>query len=82
MLATPHALRGYGHAGQWPTVHVADTAADFRRVLRDLMDRPPAAEPPAYAAIRARVTWDRALAALGGTIAALTAAEGAATGPR
>ncbi|MCK9537522.1 glycosyltransferase [Dokdonella sp.] len=82
VLATPHALRGYGHAGQWPTVHVADTAADFRRVLRDLMDRPPAAEPPAYAAIRARVTWDRTLAALDGTIAALTAAEGAATGPR
>ena len=38
VLATPHALRGYGDAAHWPTIRVEDGADGFRRTLRALLD--------------------------------------------
>ena len=70
VLATPHALRGYGDAGRWPTIRVADDADAFRRVLRSLLDATPEPLPAGYDAIRSQVTWDVALAPLVAAIGA------------
>ena len=59
-LATPHALRGYGDAAQWPTISVADTPDAYRRALRALLDAQPNSTPPAQS-IRDEVTWNRTL---------------------
>jgi glycosyltransferase involved in cell wall biosynthesis len=64
VLATPHALRGYGKSEQWPTITVAATPDAFRRSLRELLDRDAPAEPANYDAIRGQVTWHRSLAPL------------------
>lgn len=65
VLATKHALRGYGDAAQWPTITIAETADAFRRRLRALLDNPAlAVRGDAYRKIRERVTWDHALAPL------------------
>jgi FkbM family methyltransferase len=64
VLATPHALRGYGDAAHWPTITVAETPEAFRRVLRTLLDREAPPLPADYAQIRAEVTWGRSLAPL------------------
>jgi FkbM family methyltransferase len=61
VLATPHALRGYGEASRWPTITVADTADDFRRQLRALLDGSTPGVPTDYDRIRDAVTWARAL---------------------
>ncbi len=70
VLATPHALRGYGDAARWPTIRVAGDADAFRRALRALLDATPEPLPAGYDAIRSQVTWDVALAPL---VAALRA---------
>jgi FkbM family methyltransferase len=72
VLATPHALRGYGDASHWPTVTVAADADTFRRSLRDLLDRPSAPPPAEHAHLREEVTWQRALAPLVASIEALS----------
>jgi glycosyltransferase involved in cell wall biosynthesis len=64
VVATTHALRGYGDAAQWPTVVVADAPERFRRALREMLDRNAASPPDAYSGIRSAVTWERALAPL------------------
>lgn len=64
VLATPHALRGYGDAARWPTIRVAGDADAFRRALRALLDAAPGALPAGYDAIRSQVTWEVALAPL------------------
>ncbi len=64
VLATPHALRGYGDASRWPTIRVADDADGFRRALRERLDAPPPTLPAGYEAIRRQVTWEVALAPL------------------
>lgn len=64
VLATPHALRGYGKSEQWPTITVAATPDAFRRSLRELLDRDAPGEPANYDAIREQVTWHRSLAPL------------------
>lgn len=69
VLATKHALRGYGDASQWPTVTVANTPAEFRRDLRAMLDAKTPALPEGYVRIRERVTWDHALASLADAIA-------------
>jgi glycosyltransferase involved in cell wall biosynthesis len=61
VLATPHALRGYGEASRWPTIAVADKPDAFRQALRALLDRPVPTLPADYAGIRDDVTWGRAL---------------------
>lgn len=61
VLATPHALRGYGDAARWPTVTVANTADAFRRALRTLLDQPRPALPADYARVRDEVTWQQTL---------------------
>jgi glycosyltransferase involved in cell wall biosynthesis len=73
VLATPHALRGYGDASRWPTITVADTSDAFRRGLRALLDRPEPAPPADYDDIRDQVTWARALKPLTLAIATLAA---------
>lgn len=61
VLATPHALRGYGDAARWPTLTIAGDAASFRRSLRTLLDDPHATPPADHAQARVAVTWARAL---------------------
>ena len=61
VLATPHALRGYGDAARWPTITVAATADAFRRALRTLLDRPRPTLPADYARVRDEVTWQQTL---------------------
>ena len=70
VLATPHALRGYGEAAHWPTITVADTAEGFRRELRALLDGSTPVLPDDYERIRAEVTWARALEPLARAIGA------------
>lgn len=62
VLATPHALRGYGDASRWPTITIADSADAFRRTLRALLDAPLPSVPANQTQIREAVTWDCALA--------------------
>ena len=62
VLATPHALRGYGDASRWPMITVADSADAFRRALRVLLDAPMASVPANQEQIRDGVTWGHALA--------------------
>jgi glycosyltransferase involved in cell wall biosynthesis len=66
VLATPHALRGYGDAERWPTITVASTPGEYRRALRRLLDAPEdsLSLPPDYAARREEVTWKHTLAPL------------------
>jgi len=71
VLATPHALRGYGDASRWPTISVAADADAYRRALRALLDRPVPPPPADHARCRAEVTWARALAPLARAIAQL-----------
>lgn len=71
VLATPHALRGYGDASRWPTIRVADTPDAFRRALRGLLDAPPAPVPADHAQVQAQVTWDRSLAPLAEVVCTL-----------
>jgi len=71
VLATPHALRGYGDAGRWPSVTVAANADAFRRALRELLDRPAVTPSAQHALAREEVTWTRALAPLDAAIRAL-----------
>lgn len=68
VLATPHALRGYGDAFRWPTITVSETAAGFRRALRALLDATGPVVPDGYERIREDVTWARALEPLARTI--------------
>jgi glycosyltransferase involved in cell wall biosynthesis len=68
VLATPHALRGYGDASRWPTLKVADTADAFRRTLRAMLDDESSTPPADYARVRAEVTWERSLAPLADAI--------------
>lgn len=68
VLATPHALRGYGEASRWPTITVADTAADFRLALRALLDGTGPVVPAGYERMREDVTWVRALEPLARTV--------------
>ncbi len=71
VLATPHALRGYGDASRWPTITVADTPDAYRRGLRALLDQPEPALPAHYTRTREEVTWGRALEPLAQAISAL-----------
>lgn len=64
VLATPHALRGYGDAARWPTVTVADTADAFRRTLRALLDTSKSQAPDDLEQMRKTVTWEHALSPL------------------
>lgn len=64
VVATTHALRGYGEASRWPTITIADTPEKFRRTLREMLDRDEATPTAAYSDTRAAVTWERALAPL------------------
>lgn len=74
ILATPHALRGYGDAAQWPTITVADTADGFRRALRALLDAPPRErETPTHT--RNAVTWDHTLTPLAAAMGVLLEAD-------
>jgi glycosyltransferase involved in cell wall biosynthesis len=75
LLATPHALRGYGDAGRWPTLTVAATADAFRRCMRAVLDRPTPDEPANYESIREQVTWRRSLQSLAQAMLALTKVE-------
>ncbi|HEY6943036.1 FkbM family methyltransferase [Dokdonella sp.] len=78
VLATPHALRGYGDALRWPTVTVAEDADAFRRALRALLDRPVSPPPADHAARRPEVTWAHALAPLARAVRELDSAAPAA----
>ncbi|MEO7756832.1 MAG: FkbM family methyltransferase, partial [Dokdonella sp.] len=69
VLATPHALRGYGDATRWPTIAIADTPAAFRRKLRALLDDDPLVLPADYERMRSEITWERALQPLDNAIA-------------
>lgn len=71
VLATPHALRGYGDAAHWPTVTVAGSADGYRRSLRAMLDRDTPPLPADYASIREEVTWQRSLAPLAQAVRAL-----------
>ncbi|HEX7769264.1 MAG TPA: FkbM family methyltransferase [Dokdonella sp.] len=73
VLATPHALRGYGDAAHWPTIRVEDGADGFRRTLRALLDAAPSEPPAGHARIRDEVTWTRALEPLAHAISAWSA---------
>ena len=64
VIATTHALRGYGDAGQWPTLTVADTPDAFRRLVRARLDAPAPSAPDGYDRIREHVIWDTALTSL------------------
>lgn len=69
-LATPHALRGYGDAAQWPTITVADTPDAYRRKLRALLDR--ADDEASLTAVdKSAVTWAKTLAPLPSAAASL-----------
>lgn len=68
VLATPHALRGYGDAARWPTITVAPTPEAFRHGLRGLLDAPPAPVPADHAQLQAQVTWEQALGPLAATV--------------
>lgn len=61
VLATPHALRGYGDASRWPTLRVTGAPDEFRRHLRALLDGPEPVPPADHARSRTDVTWARAL---------------------
>ena len=74
-LATPHALRGYGDAAQWPTITVADTAEAYRRRLRAMLDAPPDDSPAVATTVRDEVTWDRTLAPLVDAVRGLLAGD-------
>ncbi|MGN6518123.1 MAG: glycosyltransferase [Dokdonella sp.] len=71
VLATPHALRGYGDAARWPTVTVAADADTYRRSLRALLDRDVPQLPAGYASLREEVTWQRSLAPLAAVVRSL-----------
>ena len=71
VVATTHALRGYGEASRWPTIAIADTPETFRRTLREMLDRDGPAVSAAYSDIRAAVTWERALTPLADALEAL-----------
>jgi glycosyltransferase involved in cell wall biosynthesis len=71
VLATPHALRGYGDAAHWPTVTVAATADAYRRSLRAMLDRDTEQLPANYPSIREEVTWRRSLAPLAQAVRSL-----------
>ncbi|MFI4970395.1 MAG: FkbM family methyltransferase [Lysobacterales bacterium] len=71
VLATPHALRGYGDTVRWPTITLADTSDAFRRVLRGILDRAAPTLRANYTQIRAEVTWERTLAPLAVAISTL-----------
>lgn len=74
VLATPHALRGYGDAADWPTVTVAATADEYRRSLRALLDRDTPDAPANHASIREKVTWQRSLVPLAQAVRSLAPA--------
>lgn len=76
VLATSHALRGYGDASRWPTLAVADTADGFRRHLRALLDGPEPASPADHAHSRVEVTWERALESLAEAVLRLQPSRG------
>lgn len=76
VLATPHALRGYGDASRWPTLAVCDTADAFRRCLRALLDGPEPVPPADHAHRRVEVTWARALEPLAEAVLRLQRASG------
>jgi len=78
VLATPHALRGYGSAERWPTLTVARTPDAFRRALREMLDQPAPAPVADYDRIRVEVTWQRALIPLAGAIGHLLGLPSAA----
>lgn len=91
VLATPHALRGYGDAARWPTVSLAASADSFRRTLRALLDAPAAQAPVDHERMRSAVTWEHALIPLTDALCSLlridaacvpngSAASGFATG--
>lgn len=73
VLATPHALRGYGDARHWPTITVAAEADAFRRALRGLLDGAAPVPGADHAARRDEVTWAHTLAPLAEAIAQLPA---------
>lgn len=74
VLATPHALRGYGDPARWPTISVAGSADAFRRRLRELLDHPPAPPSAEGMARREEVTWAHALAGLAEIVGTLPGA--------
>lgn len=61
VLATAHALRGYGEATRWPTITIANTPEAFRSALREMLDTATPTLSPDYARTRSEVTWERAL---------------------
>jgi len=73
VIATTHALRGYGDAGQWPTLTVADTPDAFRRLVRERLDATKSSLPTGYDLLRECVTWDVALAELADEMKGLSA---------
>lgn len=73
-LATPHALRGYGDAAQWPTITVADTAEAYRRRLRAMLDAPAHDAAGVGAGTRGEVTWSATLQPLVQALRALPTA--------
>ena len=74
VLATPHALRGYGDSARWPTVTVAATAEAYRQSLRAMLDRDTPDAPANHLLIREQVTWQRTLAPLAEAIRSLLGA--------
>ncbi|HEU4663268.1 MAG TPA: glycosyltransferase [Dokdonella sp.] len=71
VLATPHALRGYGDAARWPTITVAADADAFRRSLRAMLDRDTPGVPANHASIREIVTWQHSLVPLADAVRSL-----------
>lgn len=69
VVATPHALRGYGDSARWPTITIAHTPDAFRRALRDLLDCPVATTTGPSE--REAVTWAHTLQALAEAIGTL-----------
>lgn len=67
-LATPHALRGYGDAAQWPMLDVVPDAGEYRRRLRKLLDDSGSAASQSQSTRRDDVTWVRALEPLAGAV--------------
>lgn len=66
-LATPHALRGYGDAGEWLTISVAGTPETYRMRLRAMLDAPVGLSMTASTKC-SEVTWSRTLSPLAGAI--------------
>lgn len=71
IVATPFAFRGYEHFRHWPSVQLADNAADFRRLLVEALRSERRDPGSADAAQLHRLVWTATLRDLPQQLAAL-----------